>query len=264
MIDKKIIEMVRDGDMVCLTGAGISADSGIATFRGRGGFWEKYNPDLYASSEGLLSVLHEDPCRLADFIVDFYSAILTAGPNQAHLGLALLEKEGFLSSVITQNIDNLHQRAGSRNVIELHGNAFRLRCAVCGKKLLLEKDRLKELCSLLASNRTGRRGVLHSLARYFPRCACGRRLRIDVVLFGEILPEEELNAAFRQLDDCRTLLLIGTSGVVYPAAGLPGYAKEKGAKIIEINPEPTALSAIADYRIAGNAAVVLPEILKGL
>jgi NAD-dependent deacetylase len=252
----------KRANVVCLTGAGVSSESGIPTFRGKGGLWEKYAPEIYAYPEGLISLLREKPRDLANFIVDFYAVLVKARPNPAHISLAVLEREGILNSVITQNIDNLHRLAGNRNVIELHGNAFRIRCMGCQKKISLEKDRMQEFIQLLNKNLQSRLKILKILSRYFPRCDCGSRFRVDIVLFGEMLPEDELSAAFKQLEHCDVLLLIGTSLVVYPAAGLPVYAKEKKAKLIEINNEPSALSHICDYRIQGTASEVMPQILN--
>ena len=135
----------EDGKVACLTGAGISAESGIPTFRGKGGLWEKYDPELYGNASGLLHLLASSPQRLVDFIADFYSILLKAHPNPGHFALALLEKEGLLGSIITQNIDNLHQGSGSRSVIELHGNAYRIRCGACGNRLVFEKERILSL-----------------------------------------------------------------------------------------------------------------------
>ena len=261
-LKKEVIKKsFREGNVVCLTGAGISAESGIPTFRGKGGLWEKYDPEIYAYTEGLISILKTQPQDLVNFIADFYSLILKAHPNPAHVALAFLEKEGILSSIITQNVDNLHRLAGSRSVIELHGNAFRIRCMGCKNKIILEKEGVGEFIQSLKRNRHSRFKMLKVLSHYFPRCNCGSRYRIDIVLFGEMLPEDELTRAYKELDKCNTLLIVGSSLVVYPAAGLPLYAKEKGAKLIEINNEPSALSEFCDYKIFGLASKVLPEIL---
>jgi NAD-dependent deacetylase len=252
----------KKGKVVCLTGAGISYESGIPTFRGKGGLWEKYDPEIYAYPEGLASILRTAPQRLADFIVDFYSLLLEAKPNPAHLALSVLEKDGILNSVITQNVDNLHQQAGSRNVIELHGNAFRIRCMRCPKKITIEKERLKEMVRLFKASRDSRFRLLKVISRYFPRCGCGYRYRIDIVLFKEELPQDALFKAYRELDNCDVLLVVGSSLVVYPAASLPLYAKAKGAQLIEINNEPSNLSDLCDYRIMGRASEILPQVLK--
>lgn len=247
-----------------MTGAGISAESGIPTFRGKGGLWEKYDPQIYANTEGLLSRFRRYPADIVNFMVDFYSLLLKARPNPAHLALSVLEKDNILSAIITQNIDNLHQVSGSRSVIELHGNAFRIRCTECPRKITLEEDRLKEMIDLLKINQNSRIKIIKIFSRYFPRCSCGSRFRIDIVLFGEMLPEESLSQAYKQLDNSDTLLLVGTSLVVYPAASLPLYAKEKGAKLMEINNEDSAFSDFCDYQIRGRASEVLPEIVKAL
>jgi NAD-dependent deacetylase len=261
---KDIIRNFKQGNVVSLTGAGISSESGIPTFRGKGGLWEKYDPQIYANAEGLASLLKEEPWDLINFVVDFYSILLKAKPNPAHIALTVLEKEGMLTSVITQNIDNLHTYAGSRNIIELHGNAYRIRCAGCNKKITLERERTEEFIRLLKINRDSYFKILKILSRYLPRCNCGSRFRLDIVLFGEELPRQEISRAYAQLNKCNLLLLIGTSLLVYPAANLPLYAKERGAKILEINSEPSALSGICDYQIVGKASIVLPKLLEEL
>ncbi|MFH1413334.1 MAG: NAD-dependent deacylase [Candidatus Omnitrophota bacterium] len=266
MIPQDLSTYIRDnfrkGRVVCLTGAGISAESGIPTFRGKGGLWEKYNPQVYANAEGLISLLRSNPKKLADFITDFYSMLLPAYPNPAHFALAELEKQGILSSVITQNIDNLHQESGSRKVIEVHGNSFRIVCMSCKKKIILKKEEIKELLSSFSSERYSSIGVLRVISRYFPKCKCGGRFRIDIVLFGEMLPEDEIAQAYQELEHCQTLLIVGSSLVVYPAAGLPLFAKQRGVKLIEVNSEPSALSELSDYMITDEASEVLPEIIK--
>ena len=259
-----IKKKLKKGRIVCLTGAGISAESGIPTFRGTGGLWEKYNPQTYATPEGLLSVLRTRPHRLAEFIIDFYSVLLEARPNAAHTTLALLEKEGIVSSVITQNIDNLHQEAGSRRVIELHGNSYRLVCMGCRKKITVEKERMKEFTRLLHQSKGSYYKVLETLSRYFPRCHCGGRYRIDIVFFGESLAQDQLQEAYAELETCETLLLIGSSFIVYPAAELPLHAKKHKATLIEINSEPSALSAICDYTLTVKASEGLPYLLQVL
>ncbi|MFA5362498.1 MAG: NAD-dependent deacylase [Candidatus Omnitrophota bacterium] len=249
--------------VVCLTGAGISSESGIPTFRGKNGLWEKYDPDVYATLDGLVSVFRQRHEDLVKFVFDFYSILYKARPNPAHLSLAELESAGIVSSVITQNIDNLHQEAGSRNVIELHGNALRIRCMGCHKTFKFEKERLKEMAELLKKNMRSRIKLLRVLNRYFPRCkACGSRFRIDIVLFGESFLEDELSSAYEQLAHCGVLLIVGSSLLVYPAAGLPLYAKDKGVKLIEVNDEPSALTDICDHSIREKAGAVLPEIAR--
>lgn len=266
MIPEKVQDAIRKarekGHIVCLTGAGISAESGIPTFRGKGGLWEKYDPQTYAYPEGLLLLLRQNPKKLADFVTDFYSVLLDAKPNPAHISLAALEKKGILESVITQNIDDLHTLSGSQRVRELHGNAFRIRCAFCRKARELGREEMRAFLSLLKISPVSRTRILKILSRFFPRCSCGSRFRIDIVLFGEPLPEEALTGALRSLEHCSLFLVIGSSLEIYPAASLPLYAKERGATLVEINDEPSALSHIFDYRIKGQASMVMPEILK--
>lgn len=264
IIQSEILNLIQksisNGKFVVLTGAGISSESGIPTFRGKGGLWEKYNPAIYANLPGLTSVFLSRPERIVSFITDFYQILLKAKPNPAHLALAQMEKKGILSSVITQNIDNLHQEAGSKKVIQLHGNAYRMRCGRCNKAYNMDRERIEELLEDLGTNKFSRRHLLKALNKYFPRCSCRGRFRPDIVFFGEMLPEDQLRAAYDELNKCSLLFLIGTSGIVYPAAGLPSYAKEKGAKIIEINNEPSAISYLSDQVLLGRAGEFLPAI----
>lgn len=268
MISKEAINYLgnafKKGKVVCLTGAGISVESGIPAFRGKGGLWERYDPQIYANSQGLTATLRMRPQDLVNFIIDFYSVVIKARPNPAHLALSELEKKGLLAGIITQNIDDLHSQAGSSNIIELHGNAFRIRCMSCQKAISLEKERLKEMIGLLEKSRHSHIKLLRVLSRYFPRCDCGSRYRIDIVLFGEMLPQKELARAYSHLDNCDTLLLVGSSLVVHPVTTLPLYARERGAKLIEINNEKSALSGLCDYRIRSKASEVLPKILETL
>ncbi|MDI6840541.1 MAG: NAD-dependent deacylase [bacterium] len=253
-----IKDILLKGKIVALTGAGMSEESGISTFRGKGGIWERYNPAIYANIPGLSFTFIIRPHKVIDFIVDFYEPILNAEPNPGHLALAKLEENGALNSIITQNVDDLHTKAGNKVVIELHGNMFRFRCMRCSNKRKLDKKELTELLSKLEKNRNSRLAI----TKFFVPCKCGRRMRPDVVLFGESLPEAELKLAYKEIENCNTLLLVGTSGVVYPAAYLPAYAKERGKPIVEINPERTKFSEFADYFIAGKAGEVLPQILQ--
>jgi len=269
MLDKKVSDFIkksfRKGNIVCLTGAGVSGESGIPTFRGKNGLWESYDPEVYATMEGLISIFRADPQKLVDFVSDFYTVLLNARPNPAHISLAALEKTGFLNATITQNIDNLHQAAGTRSVIELHGNSFRIRCVGCQRKISLEKDRVKEMLKLLEKNRDSRIKLLKVLSRYCPRCSnCGSRYRIDIVFFGETLPQDELVRAYKILDNCEVFLVVGSSLVIYPAAALPLYAKERGAQLVEINTEPSALTDMCNCSIIGKAGEILPEIVSFL
>jgi NAD-dependent deacetylase len=266
LIPAEAIDYIRRnakrGDVVCITGAGVSAPSGIPTFRGKGGLWEKYRPQIYATTMGLVSTFMTEPEKIVDFLNDLYSILVKAKPNPCHRALAEMEKEGIVSALITQNIDGLHQQAGSRSVIELHGNAYRVRCMNCLKAITWEKDRIREMIKLLNLNRQSRPQLLRVLSRYFPKCECGGRYRIDIVLFGEVLPQDALKEAYRALDTCSLLMLVGTSLAVYPAAALPAYAKQRGAKIVEINSEPS--DSFCDLRIQGDAAVIMPQLAEAL
>ena len=251
---------LREGTLACLTGAGISAESGIPTFRGKDGLWERYDPGIYGYPQGLTGLLRQEPKKLADFIVDFYKTVCSAVPNPAHTALADLERAHRLTAVITQNIDNLHQQAGSRNVIELHGNCYRIRCVSCAKALTYEKDRLRELTLQLKRDGSSKIKIYRTMSRYFPRCSCKGRFRIDVVLFSEVLPHDQIEAAYENLRRAAVLLIIGTSLNVYPAASLPVYAREHGAVLVEINREPSALSRLCDFSIPGKASEIVPRI----
>ncbi len=198
-------------DCVALTGAGISAESGIPTFRSTDGLWEKYDPMVYASIE----VFRRDPSKYWQIRGDFIRNYDTYAPNAAHRALVELERMGLVRRVITQNIDGLHKKAGSREVIELHGSLRDITCLTCGKRYRAP----------------------HIPAGNPPACACGGVLKPDTVLFGEPLPEIALEAAYRESQTCRAMLVIGTSAVVHPAAHLPVVARQHGAKIIEINLE---------------------------
>jgi len=205
-----------------LTGAGISAESGIATFRGKSGLWKNYRPEELATPQAY----KRNPKLVWEWYIMRLNIVLDAKPSKAHYLLAELEKEKDLA-LVTQNVDGLHQRAGSSNVLELHGNIIYSRCLQCGALTELEK-----------------------CLKYPPLCPkCGEHTRPNVVWFGESLPTKTLQAAIRAFESCDLALIIGTSGVVEPAAGLARLAKDNFAKVIEINPENTALSHIADLSI---------------
>ncbi|MDD5347440.1 MAG: NAD-dependent deacylase [Candidatus Omnitrophica bacterium] len=260
---EKVGRVLSKGRVACLTGAGISCESGIPAFRGKGGLWETYSPEVYGNTPGLVSLLHRDPGKFVNFIREFYAVFLDARPNPAHLALSYLEKAGLVDTVITQNIDDLHQQSGVRSVIELHGNALRIRCQGCSETLKLEKDRVREMLKLFERKKTSSQQLLRVMSRYCPRCPkCGARFRIDIVLFGEMLPEDAMRRAYQAIDSCKTLLVVGSSLVMYPAASLPQYAKDKGATLVEINREPSAMSALCDHAIYGEAGKVLPELVK--
>lgn len=268
MIDQKAVEFIRkhyrEGLIVALTGAGISAESGVPTFRGKGGLWERYDPEVYAYPDQLRKLLNKDSAAVADFLIDLYTVLTKAKPHDGHRALALLEKEGVLSGIITQNIDNLHQRAGSRMVAELHGNAFRIKCMDCSRSMTYERDRITEMAGSIVLARSSKQRLLRVLNRYFPSCSCGGRFRTDIILFGETLPADALGQAHDLLDSCRMLFIVGTSLTVFPAASLPSYARKQGALLVELNNEETPLSGICDLVIRQPASVALPAIVESL
>jgi NAD-dependent deacetylase len=219
---------------VALTGAGISAESGIPTFRSKGGLWEKYDPAVYASIE----VFRQDPSKYWSIRGEFIRNYDAYQPNPGHLALAELERMGLLRHVITQNIDGLHRKAGSHNVIELHGSLREIFCVDCRKEYRAP----------------------HIPEGMPPRCECGGVLKPNTVLFGESLPPDALETAWGESQACRVMLVIGTSAVVHPAASLPHVAKQHGAVVVEINLE-RAFSE-ADCFLGGKAGEVLPMIVS--
>lgn len=226
--------ILKCGKCVALSGAGISAESGIPTFRSKGGLWNKYDPAVYASIE----MFQKDPSKYWSIRGDFIRNYDDYKPNDAHYSLARLEKAGVLNSVITQNIDGLHRKAGSKNVIEIHGSLREIYCQKCRKKYIAPDIPEGEI----------------------PRCSCGGILKPNTVLFGEQLPENPFYKAQQESETCGSMLLIGTSAAVYPAAHLPVIARQRGAKIIEINIERSFTAA--DIFIGDKAGKALPELEK--
>jgi NAD-dependent deacetylase len=234
-LPRGLISTLSDaGRVVALTGSGVSAESGIPTFReAQTGLWERYDPQELATPEAF--------ARNPRLVWEWYEwrrhLVAEAEPNPGHLALAELGRRipGF--TLVTQNVDGLHGRAGSRNVIELHGNILRSKCSLEDEVVQPEEhdDSVP------------------------PRCArCGASLRPDVVWFGELLPFEALEAT----RECDLLLSIGTSSLVYPAAALPYEALENGAALVEVNPSETPLTPHADYSLRGSASEVLPNLLR--
>jgi NAD-dependent deacetylase len=225
--------MVALKSCVALTGAGISAESGIPTFRSKGGLWEKYDPMIYASIEAF----REDPSKYWTIRGDFIRNYGTYQPNKAHLALAELEQMGMVHQVIAQNIDGLHKKAGSKNVVEIHGSLRETYCLKCGKEFIAPD-------------------VPEGTPPY---CACGGVLKPNTVLFGEALPKDALETAFHVSVTCKVMLVIGTSAVVQPAASLPTLAQQRGAKIVEVNLERAFPGA--DYVIEEKAGLALSRLL---
>jgi NAD-dependent deacetylase len=237
LIKRAALDIIKAKTVVALTGAGMSAESGIPTFRDPGGFWEKYDPEVYANIDTFFSQ-PEKPWQM----VKGFDRQVKAKPNLGHLALAEMENLGFLNEIITQNVDNLHQEAGSTDVVEFHGNLRRGVCLACGKYYKWEEISLEKLP---------------------PRCECNGILKPDAVFFGEQIPQEAFQRSYEASRNCRLMLVVGTSAVVYPAASIPQIAKQAGAMVVEINPEPTPLTdVVSDYIIRGKSGVILPEIVQ--
>lgn len=244
---------------VASCGAGISAESGIATFRDPGGVWEKLNPAEVGTTRGLLNTLRSAPAKLIPFFIDLLDAFERAEPNPAHLALGELERMGILSTVVTQNIDNLHQEAGSTDVIEVHGNGFRLSCTNCGG--IQERERKPLIREIKEKIRSMHDFSLSSIMTMMPACdRCRSIMRPDVVMFGETV--KDIPRAFAAVRRCDVLLAIGTSGVVYPAAYLPFDARDAGARVIVVNPNENAFAAVSDVYVPMKAGKAMPEIVR--
>ena len=237
--------------LVALSGAGLSAGSGIPTYRGAGGLWTQHGtPPLLSYQEFARDPAAWWRARLAAEldpshpVFQMKQAVDGAVPNAGHLALAELERRGVLRCVITQNVDNLHGLAGSGALLEIHGNRNRLRCLDC-------------------SLRFPRDGF--DLSDVPPVCGeCGGLLKLDTVMFGEPIPPDVLEACRATAERCDCMLLVGTSGTVNPAARLPLVAKERGATLIEVNPESTPLTRWCDIALVGTADAILPQLLRSI
>jgi NAD-dependent deacetylase len=237
-IPDELREALRKARFVAaLTGAGVSAESGLATFRdAQSGLWARFDPRELATP----SAFARNPKLVWDWYAWRRERVASAQPNAAHHALVELERRAPQFLLATQNVDGLHQRAGSRTVVELHGNIGRVKCSREGTVV----DRW------------------HAPAGEVPRCSsCGALLRPDVVWFEEMLPGHALAAAEDAARNCDLLLVVGTSAEVYPAAALPSLAANHGAVVVEVNPNRTPLSAFADYVLRGAAGVVLPQLV---
>ncbi len=254
--DEVIRTIATAHNIVAFSGAGISAESGIPTFRDKGGLWDRFNPEEVGTTTGLISLMTNQPSRVLAFLRESFETIRNALPNQGHIAISELEKLKLIKTVITQNIDNLHSEAGNSNVIELHGNLYRFKCIKCGRKEKYSKKKFFELADNILSLKEFN---FDNLISNIPRCTCGGIMRIDVVLFGE--PVQEMEHAYEEASKADVMLVVGTSGVVYPAASIPVVAKRAGAKIIEINPTASGFGNIVDWWIEGTSAVVLSKIL---
>ena len=240
-LDTGLIAALGDARFVAaLTGAGISAESGLATFRdAQTGLWARYDPRELATP----SAFARNPKLVWDWYAWRRERVAAARPNPGHFALVELERRTPDFLLITQNVDELHQRAGSRKLVELHGSIARVKCSREGTIVERWEARAGEV----------------------PRCAhCGAPLRPDVVWFEEMLPERALAAAEDAARRCDVLLVVGTSAEVYPAAALPVLARRSGATVVEVNPNATSLSAAVDYVLRGAAGTVLPALVARL
>jgi NAD-dependent deacetylase len=237
---EKFLQVVKSAKRVAvLTGAGISAESGVPTFRGTDGLWAKFKPEELATVEAFLS----NPSLVWEWYLHRRELMSRVSPNPGHIALA--EMESFFPdfTLITQNIDGLHYRAGSKHLLEVHGNISKNKCFECGEPYT---------------------GEINLESGGLPKCQCGGRIRPDVVWFGEMLPEKALEGSFEASSRAELFLSVGTSGIVYPAAAMPLTARRNGAYLVEINIEPTPLTEYVDWFAKGKSGEILPEIVKRL
>ncbi|MEW5819731.1 MAG: NAD-dependent deacylase [Cyanobacteriota bacterium] len=244
-MDNKILraaEILAKSDRVVVsTGAGVSRESGIPTFREcQEGLWANFNPEELATVEGFL----KDPPMVWNWYQSRIEKILDVEPNEGHYAIARMQDMFLEFHLITQNIDNLHKKAGSRNICELHGNIFEFKCF--DEEILIDE--------------------LPDTDEVPPRCPnCGAMIRPNVVWFGEQLPEHQISHAFRVAGSCDTMIVVGTSGMVQPAASLPYVAKRNSnTSIIEVNPNSSGITSIADVFLQGKSGEILPELLEKL
>jgi len=233
---EEISEEIKNANkIVFVTGAGISQESGIPTFRGKDGLWRKYDAMQLAT----IDAFHANPQLVWEWYNERRMNVFVAKPNNGHEAIA--ELENYVDVVVlTQNIDGLHQRAGSSKVFELHGSIVRIKCTVCD----YQND------------------VITNFEQIPPKCICGNMLRPDVVWFGEPLPKNVWRQAMIHASQCDVMVIAGTSLVVSPANTLPIYAKQNNAFLVEINPERTIMTSDMDYSVRDSSARALPEFLS--
>jgi NAD-dependent deacetylase len=237
--------VVASNHVVALVGAGHSVESGIPPFRGPGGLWTKFGePDMlsYQSFMRDPKKWWEERISGTGPLQELIDALGQAQPNPGHYALAELEQMGQLQHIITQNIDNLHQEAGSTAITEIHGSSAKLRCIACNTRWPVDEFPIEEVP---------------------PKCPqCGGMVKTDTVMFGEPIPHDALSECISQTHMCDCMLLVGTSGVVYPAAGFPQDVKMAGGRLIEINPNETALTVLCDIILRALAGTSLPLLVE--
>jgi NAD-dependent deacetylase len=221
---------------VALTGAGVSVESGIPDFRSKGGLWTKFPPEEYAH----IQAFRRDPVKIWRMLAEMEAVLDGADPNPGHIALAELEEAGILDGIITQNIDGLHQEAGSEKVVEFHGSHRTLSCLACGGSYTRKEAQQRPTP---------------------PPCDCGALLKPDVIFFGEMIPADALDFSNQWVQHCRVMLVAGTSAEVVPASQMPLIAKQRGAVVIEINVEPTLLTrSVTDIFLRGKTGEILPQL----
>jgi NAD-dependent deacetylase len=225
---------------IAITGAGISVPSGIPDFRSKGGLWSRFDIREY----GTIQAFKKDPYKTWELFRELATVINQARPNTGHQALAELEKKHLLAAVVTQNIDNLHQRAGSQNVIEFHGSGESFSCLWCNTGFSVAHAH-----TMLDSN-----GI--------PHCTCGSPLKPDIILFGESVPEDAVQQSFTLARTAAIVLVVGTSATVAPASFLPQTVRSHGGKIIEMNITPTDLTPHTDLVVTGDVSQTLPALLQ--
>lgn len=231
--------LARAQRVACMTGAGVSAESGVATFRdAQTGLWSNFDAEQLASQDGFRA----NPGLVWRWYMERLATMESVQPNPGHHALHTLETLTPHFMLVTQNIDNLHERAGNQRVLHLHGNIARFHCNSC-----------RSSHALLADERSDTMP---------PACTvCGDRVRPSVVWFGEMLPARILDQAYEEARACQVMLVVGTSGVVYPAAYLPHLARGNGAMVIDVNPEPNPISTMADLYLQGPGGEILPQLV---
>jgi NAD-dependent deacetylase len=247
-----LLEMRSRNRLLVLTGAGMSAESGIATFRDAlTGLWERFDAHQLASAEGFCA----DPPLVWGWYAWRHAQVAASQPNAGHKAVVALERLFPIVEVVTQNVDDLHERAGSTDVVHLHGRLDAARCFDCGHPHALQ-----------APSNGGANVDADSGQRIAPpRCtSCGGMVRPGVVWFGESLPRGAFERAQAAAQQAQVVLVVGTSGLVYPAAGLPQLARENGALVIQVNPYPSELDRVCHHLLRGPAALVLPQLVKDL
>jgi NAD-dependent deacetylase len=237
----ELIQLLKKAVRVAvLTGAGVSQESGLRTFRdAQAGLWAQYKPEDLATP----TAFARDPKLVWDWYASRREAVMGVSPNSGHYALAEMERNIPEFTLITQNVDGLHHKAGSKNILELHGNVLNVRCSECGAFALTWEDELN----------------------FVPRCEkCNGLLRPDVVWFEESLPRKQLEAAVNAARTCQVFFSIGTSGVVQPAADLAHAARSEGSIVVEINAEPTPLTSKVDFVFHGRSSQILPYLVMAV